>query len=235
MLFGGWGPSAREIYRAFGKHGIQVQLSYGASELGPSVTILSPPDDAAAEAGSFGTVAPHTRIRLVGPDGTEAAVGEIGELWVRGPGVTPGYWRQPRSESVDGQWFRTGDAARLDDAGHLSVVGRLKEMYRSGGENVYPAEVEAVLAEMPGIAEFAVVGVADEKWGEVGLLTVVPASEADITPADVHAFAAGRLARFKLPAHLVVLDQLPRSATEKISRTTIREQFDAAKSVRSPQ
>ncbi|HEX4246496.1 MAG TPA: AMP-binding protein [Pseudonocardia sp.] len=225
VLTGGWGPSAFEIYRAFRAHGIYVLLSYGASELGPIVTVLSPPDDVAAESGSSGMVLPHTRIRLTAPDGAEVAPGEVGELWVRGGGVTPGYWRTPRAETFDGAWFRTGDAARMDEAGHVYIAGRLKEMYRSGGENVYPAEVEAVLVGMPGIAELAVVGVPDEKWGEVGLLAVVPKLGAEITLAGVHAFAEGRLARFKLPAHVVMLDDMPRSATEKISRVAIREQF----------
>lgn len=224
-LFGGWGPSTMEIYDAFREHGIRVQLSYGASEIGPNVTVLSRPDDDAAAAGSSGTVVPHTRIRLTDPDGNEVADGEVGELWVRGGAVTPGYWRQPRSEVFDGDWFRTGDAARLDDAGHLYIVGRVKEMYRSGGENVYPAEVENVLAGLPGVAELAVVGVPDERWGETGLLAVVLAPGATLTLADVQAYASGRLARFKHPAHLLVLDEMPRSATEKISRAAIREQY----------
>ncbi|WP_433359797.1 AMP-binding protein [Streptosporangium sp. CA-115845] len=225
VLYGGWGPSALETYRAYRERGVHVQLSYGASEIGPNVTILSRPDDTVAEAGSSGTVAPHTRIRLTGPDGAEVAPGAAGELWIRGGGVTPGYWRQPRSEFFDGDWFRTGDVARLDAAGHLYIVGRVKEMYRSGGENVYPAEVENVLAGMPGIAEIAVVGVPDDRWGETGLLAVVPEDGAKVTLADVHAYGAGRLARFKLPAHLLVLDEMPRSATDKISRARIREWF----------
>jgi fatty-acyl-CoA synthase len=227
-LFGGWGPSTVEIHRAFLRHGIHVQLSYGASELGPNVTILSRPDDAAAEAGSSGTLVPHTRIRLTGPDGVEVGTGEVGELWVRGGGVTPGYWRQPRSESFDGDWFRTGDAARVDAAGHLYIVGRVKEMYRSGGENVYPAEVENVLADLPGVTDLTVVGVPDERWGETGLLAVVLEPGAGLTLADVQAFATGRLARFKHPAHLMVLEEMPRSATDKIARARIRERFLAA-------
>jgi len=145
-----------------------VQLSYGASEIGPNVSILSRPDPDAARRGTSGTILPHTAVRLVGPDGNDVPRGAPGEVWVRGPGVTPGYWKQPRDESFAGEWFRTGDAARLDDAGHLYVVGRVKEMYRSGGENVYPAEVEAVLRTHPDVVDCAVLPWADEQMGQVG-------------------------------------------------------------------
>jgi len=228
-LFGGWGPSTLEVYRAFRDRGVCVQLSYGASELGPLVSVLSRPDDAAAEAGSSGTVLPHTQVRLTGPDGAEVAAGETGELWVRGGAVTPGYWHRPRAEEFDGDWFRTGDAGRIDAGGHLYIVGRVKEMYRSGGENVYPAEVENALAELPGVVELVVVGVPDERWGETGLLAVVPLPGVSLSLAEVHAYATGRLARFKHPAHLLVLDELPRSATQKISRAAVRERFLAAR------
>jgi fatty-acyl-CoA synthase len=228
-LFGGWGPSAAAIYRAWAERGIWVQLSYGASELGPLVSVLSQPDPEAAARGTSGTILPHTAVRLVGADGADVAgSGEDGEIWVRGPGVTPGYWNQPREEFFSGDWFRTGDGARLDDAGHLYIVGRIKEMYRSGGENVYPAEVEAVLAQAPGVAEVAVLGVPDPKWGETGLAAIVAEPGVTVTLEQVRSFADGKLARFKLPTALVVLDSLPRSATEKISRPQIREIWEKA-------
>jgi len=225
VLFGGWGPSTHEIVHAMRDRGVRVQLSWGASELGPLVTVLSRPDDAATDAGSSGTVVPHTRLRIVAPDGTDVKPGEVGELWVRGGAVTPGYWRRPRAEAFEGPWFRTGDAGRMDEGGHVYIVGRVKEMYRSGGENVYPAEVENVLVDLPGVVELTVVGVPDERWGETGLLAVVLAPGASLTLADVQALATGRLARFKHPAHLLVLDVMPRSATAKISRAAIRELF----------
>jgi fatty-acyl-CoA synthase len=168
---------------------------------------------------------PHTRLRIVDHEGADVMPGEVGELWVRGGAVTPGYWGRPRAETFEGPWFRTGDAGRMDAGGHVYIVGRVKELYRSGGENVYPAEVENVLAELPGVAELAVVGVPDKRWGETGLLAVVLEPGAALTLADVQAYATGRLARFKHPAHLLVLDALPRSATAKISRTAIRTAF----------
>ena len=224
-LFGGWGPSTREIVLAMRDRGVRPQLSWGASELGPLVTVLSRPDDAAADSGSSGSVVPHTELRVVAPDGEDVPPGEVGELWVRGDAVTPGYWRRPREETFEGRWFRTGDAGRLDEAGDVHLVGRIGERYRSGGENVYPAEVENALADLPGVAELAVVGVPDDRWGETGLLAVVLAPGAALTLADVRAFVVGRLARFKHPSHLLVLDSLPRSATAKISRAAIREAF----------
>jgi fatty-acyl-CoA synthase len=225
VLFGGWGPSAAGIYRAWADRGIWVQLAYGASELGPLVSVLRDPDPDAAQRGTSGTILPHTAVRLVDTEGHDVTPGEPGEIWVRGPGVTPGYWRQPRDEFFAGDWFRTGDAARLDAAGHLIIVGRVKEVYRTGGENVYPAEVEAVLVDMPGIRELAVLGVPDEKWGETGLVAVVPEPGATIGLDEVRAFADGKLARFKLPSAMIVLDALPRSATDKIARPQIREQW----------
>jgi fatty-acyl-CoA synthase len=135
----------------------------------------------------------------------------------------PGYWHtEPAPFFLDG-WFRTGDAGRMDEAGHLYIVGRVKEVYRSGGENVYPAEVEQALADMPGVAELAVLGVPDERWGETGLIAVVPEPGATITIEAVREYAGPRLARFKLPSHLIVMAELPRSATSKISRTVIRD------------
>jgi fatty-acyl-CoA synthase len=223
VLFGGWGPSAAGIYRAWAARGIWMQLSYGASELGPNVSVLSRPDLDAAERGSSGTILPHTRVRLVDAGGREVGTGETGEILVRGPGVVPGYWHTDPAPLFTGGWFRTGDAGRMDEAGHLYIVGRVKEVYRSGGENVYPAEVEQALADMPGMAEFAVLGVPDERWGETGLIAVVPEPGVTITLEAVREYAGPRLARFKLPSHLLVMTEMPRSATDKISRPAIRE------------
>ena len=223
VLFGGWGPSAAAIYRAWAARGIWMQLSYGATELGPNVSVLSVPDLSAAERGTSGTILPHTRVRLVDAGGQEVGTGETGEILVRGPGVVPGYWRTDPGPYFTGGWFRTGDAGRIDEAGHLYIVGRVKEVYRSGGENVYPAEVEQALADLPGIAEFTVLGVPDERWGETGLIAVVPEPGVTVTLEAVREHAAPRLARYKLPSHLVVMTELPRSATDKISRSAILE------------
>jgi fatty-acyl-CoA synthase len=228
-LFGGWGPSAAAIARSWAARGLAIQLAYGASELGPLVSVLARPDPEAAERGTSGTVLPHTALRLVDDDGMDVPTGSPGEIWVRGSGITPGYWGQSREGFFEGEWFRTGDAGELDEAGYLYIVGRVKEMYRSGGENVYPAEVEKVLAEAPGVAEIAILGVPDDKWGETGLAAVVAEPGATVTLEQLREFADGRLARFKLPTALMLLDELPRSTTDKISRPQIREQWVKAR------
>jgi len=229
VLFGGWSPATRGVYRAFRDRGVRLQLGYGATELGPLVTVLSQANDEAAENGSSGTLLPHTQLRLTDASGNEVEPGDAGELSVRGGAVTPGYWGSPDDEALDGEWFRTGDAGRVDEHGHLYIVGRIKEMYRSGGENVYPAEVEDALVDLPGVRDLAVVGVPDDQWGEVGLLAVVLDHGASLTLEDVHSYAAGRLARFKFPAQLLIIDELPRSATDKVSRPALRHQFESAR------
>jgi fatty-acyl-CoA synthase len=226
MLFGGWGPSAVGIYRAWAERGVWTQLSYGASELGPNVAILSEPDPTAAERGTSGTILPHTRVQIVDDAGDQVPTGESGEILVSGPGVVPGYWKQPRERYFTGEWFHTGDLGRLDPAGQLYIIGRLKEVYRSGGENIYPAEVERVLTEMPAIAEMAVLGIPHERWGETGLAAVVCQPGQSVTLEQIQAYAEGKLARYKIPSALYLVDSLPRRATQKISRPAIRESWE---------
>ena len=160
----------------------------------------------------------HTAMRVVREDGTDCDVGESGELWCKGPIVTPGYWRREDANAdtfVDG-WLRTGDIGSRDAEGFYYVEDRLKDMYISGGENVYPAEVESLLYEIETIAVVAVIGVPDERWGEVGC-AVVAVKEGQLLEAQtVLAYGRDRLARFKQPAHVVFVDALPRNATGKV-------------------
>jgi fatty-acyl-CoA synthase len=151
----------------------------------------------------------------------------MGELWVRGPNVTPGYWNRPdanQSSFTDG-WLHTGDAARRDDDGFYFIVDRTKDMYISGGENVYPAEVESVLYQIPQLAEAAVIGVPDERWGEVGQAIVVVKPGQILTADQVLAHCAENLARYKLPRTVAFVDALPRNATGKVHKPTLRERF----------
>jgi len=166
----------------------------------------------------------HTEVRIVGDDGTDAAAGEVGELWTRGPNITPGYWNRPDATAdsfVDG-WLKTGDAARIDDEGYIYIVDRWKDMYISGGENVYPAEVENVIYQLPQIAEAAVVGVPDPRWGESGVAVVVLAPGAELDQATLIAHCVERLAKFKVPARMHVMDALPRNATGKVLKRELR-------------
>jgi fatty-acyl-CoA synthase len=223
-LFGGWGPQTRWVHEQWRDRGFFLQLSYGATEIGPNVTILQ---DGAEQANrnSSGPVVPFTELRLVDPDRRDVPQGAVGEIWVRGPAITPGYWGRSREEFFEDDWFKTGDCGRLDEHGHLFVVDRLREVYRSGGENVYPTEVELVLSEMPGIKEIAVIGVPDERWGEVGLAVVAPAVGAEISLEALVAHGSAKLAKFKLPKHIALVDELPRNVTLKIARDQLRAEY----------
>ncbi|MDT7620088.1 MAG: fatty-acyl-CoA synthase [Pseudonocardiales bacterium] len=216
-----------ELHQLWADRGIALQPQYGGTEMGPMATAM---DDEfgsleKSKAGSTGRRAFHTDIRLVDPQGLDVPDGETGEIWLRGPSVTVGYWRKNRDDFFTGDWFRTGDAARRDSDGFYYLAGRTKEMYKSGGENVYPAEVENVLSVHPSVADVAVIGAPDEKWGEVGVAVVVPIGGISLDLDELLEFAGDRLARFKLPKKLVLVDELPRNVTGKVSRDALRERY----------
>jgi fatty-acyl-CoA synthase len=191
--------------------GVEIVQGYGLTEAAPNVLCV-PPEDAVRKAGWAGKPYPHVDVRL-SPEG---------ELQVRGPNVFAGYWRNPgaTAEVFDGEWLRTGDVAERDEEGFYRIKDRLKDMYISGGENVYPAEVESVLHEHPAVADVAVVGVPDERWGEVGVAFVVPA--ADISEEQLVEFVRERLARFKAPKVVRFVDVLPRSGLGKVLKDELR-------------
>lgn len=214
-----------QLLQTWADRGTPLQPQYGGTEMGPLATALDDEVSSLPKAlqGSTGRGAVHTDIRLVDTSGNDVPDGQTGEIWLRGPSITVGYWRKDRDDYFTGDWFRTGDAAWRDADGFYYPVGRTKEMYKSGGENVYPAEVEAVLGLHPSVAEIAVVGVPDEKWGEVGLAVVVPVAGTPPSLADLHTFAGDKLARFKLPRQLTIVAELPRNVTGKVSRQRLRD------------
>jgi fatty-acyl-CoA synthase len=163
-------------------------------------------------------------VRIADRDGRDVPAGEHGELLIRGPAVTPGYWKLPEvtAEAIEDGWLHSGDVARRDEDGYFYIVDRWKDMYISGGENVYPAEVENVLYGHDAVAEAAVIGVADERWGEVGRAIVVPAEGADATAEDLLGFCSERLARYKVPKSVVFVDVLPRNAAGKVLKQDLR-------------
>lgn len=194
------------------------------------VVLMLDQEDATRKAGSTGKPVLHTEVRLVSTDGKDAAPGEIGEIWAKGPNVTPGYWNQPeitRASFTDG-WLHTGDAAYTDDEGFYFIVDRWKDMYISGGENVYPAEIENILYQLPAIAEAAVIGVPDPTWGEVGRAFIVLKPGQSLTEAEIFAHCTANLARYKVPRSIVFTDALPRTATGKIHKPTLRQISTAA-------
>ncbi|KUN77716.1 hypothetical protein AQJ66_32570 [Streptomyces bungoensis] len=158
---------------------------------------------------------------------TPVGAGETGEVVVRGPHVMAGYWGLPEETAAcfaDG-WFRSGDAARVDEDGYVYVVDRIKDMIISGGENVYPAEIEDLLLAHPGIAECAVIGVPDGTWGEVPRAVVVPHEGVPLDPDEVLASLAGRLAKYKIPTSVVITDGLPRTASGKLLKSRVRGRY----------
>jgi fatty-acyl-CoA synthase len=224
MMVGGSAvPSA--LIRSYQDRGLTFCQGYGMTETAPGATFLEAPESS-AHVGSAGVPVMFTDVRCVRPDLTGTAVGEPGEVQVRGPNVSPGYWRDPRATAqafTEDGWLRTGDIAVVDDGGHYRIVDRLKDMFVSGGENVYPAEVEAAIFEHPAVLEAAVVGVPDEKWGEVGRAFVVLAPSASLSLAELSDFLGTRLARYKIPKYLDVVESLPRTGSNKVRKAPLRE------------
>jgi len=232
LLIGGVGgaPMPVPLLKTWEARGVALQQGYGMTETSPAVLTLDR-EDAVRKAGSSGKPVLHTEVRIVRPDGSDADIGELGELWVKGPNVTPGYWNRPEanlSSFTDG-WLHTGDATRIDADGFYYIVDRWKDMYISGGENVYPAEVESVLHQLPAIAEAAIIGVPNEQWGEVGMAIVALKPGHALTPAEIHAHCEANLARFKCPRLIEFVDALPRNATGKIHKPTLRNHFGVSK------
>ncbi|MGZ8700758.1 MAG: acyl-CoA synthetase [Gaiellaceae bacterium] len=214
----GGAPMPEALLGVWHGRGVDIVQGYGLTEAAPNVLCL-PPEDAARRAGWAGKPYPHVDVRLSAE----------GELQVRGPNVFAGYWCNPEATAevlVDG-WLRTGDVAERDDEGFYRIKGRLKDMYISGGENVYPAEVESVLYEHDAIADAAVVGVPDERWGEVGVAFVV--ADGSISEDEVIDFVRGRLARFKAPKAVHFVGALPRSAMGKVSKEDLLARVEEVK------
>ena len=231
LVIGGVGgaPMPVPLLQVWEARGVALQQGYGMTETSPAVLVLDR-EDAVRKAGSAGKPVLHTEVRVVRPDGSDCAVGELGELWVKGPNITPGYWKRPdanQSSFTDG-WLHTGDATRVDEEGFYYIVDRWKDMYISGGENVYPAEVENVLHQLSAIAEAAVIGVSDAQWGEAGLAIVAVKPGQSITEAQILTHCAANLARFKCPRLIRFVDALPRNATGKIHKPTLRKIFSVA-------
>jgi O-succinylbenzoic acid--CoA ligase len=225
-LLGG-GPAPRPLLDACAARGVPVALTYGLTEAASQVATLAPAD-VPRKPGSVGQPLLPTEVRIVNDAGLEAAPGEVGEIWVRGPTVTPGYHGQPRAGAaaiVDG-WLRTGDLGHRDAEGFLYVVDRRSDLIISGGENVYPAEVEAVLLAHPAVAEVGVIGIPDSTWGQAPVAFVVPAagwSPAEALAAEVLAFCRERLAAYKCPRAVRFVAALPRTAAGKLQRARLRD------------
>ncbi|MGH7897761.1 MAG: acyl-CoA synthetase [Candidatus Binatia bacterium] len=211
------------VIRPWHERGIAVTQVYGLTESAP-VAICLRRKDARRKLGSCGEPALHCEARIVDDEGRELGANEKGEIVLRGPNLFREYWNDAAAtaESFTDGWFRTGDIGHRDEEGFFYVDDRKKDVLISGGENVYPAELEAVLAACPAILEAAVVGRPDERWGEVPIAFVVPRPGSELTPQAVLALFAGRLARFKHPRAVVFLERLPRNVMGKVLKQELR-------------
>jgi fatty-acyl-CoA synthase len=213
--------------------GTQILAAFGQTEMSP-VTCMLLGEDAIRKRGSVGKVIPTVAARVVDENMNDVPVGEVGEIVYRAPTLMSGYWNNPAAtaEAFAGGWFHSGDLVRMDEEGYVWVVDRKKDMIISGGENIYCAEVENVLAGYPRIVEVAVVGRADDKWGEVPL-AVAAVTDEGLRLEDLAEFLAERLARYKHPKALEIVDALPRNPAGKVLKTELRARFGATNSTES--
>ncbi|HKI73470.1 MAG TPA: long-chain fatty acid--CoA ligase [Pseudomonadales bacterium] len=221
----GASPLPVNLIQAYQDLGIEIHQIYGLTETcGPACVINA--ENAVAKIGSTGRAFFHTDVRVVDQDGADCPPDEQGEVWVKGPHIMKEYWNRPdatRDTLVDG-WLRTGDVAVMDNEGFVYIQDRIKDMIISGGENVYPAEVENVLLGHPEVAEVAVIGQPSERWGESPLAVVVR-NDDGLTEADLLKYCDGKLARFKLPKGVVFVDEIPRNPSGKVLKRLLREEF----------
>jgi fatty-acyl-CoA synthase len=220
VIYGG-SSVAERVAVAWQGRGIVLLQGYGMTEASPGVT-LAVADGAVDRPVSIGMPHFFTDVTLAPLPGAESS--DYGELLTRGLNVFRGYWNRPAetARALAGGWFHSGDVVRIDDDGWAYVIDRIKDVIISGGENIYPAEVEAQLNALPGVAESAVIAAADERWGEVGLAYVVLAGGSEWTDEDIRGALAGKLAAFKIPKHVRFVEQLPKTATGKIRKEQLR-------------
>jgi long-chain acyl-CoA synthetase len=205
--------------------GARLHHAYGMTETCSPATLL-PDADALRKISTVGLPIPTAELRTVDPDSRrECAADEVGELWVRGPMVVPGYWANPEATAaalVEDGWLRTGDLARIDAAGYVTIMDRIKDMINRGGEKIFCVEVEEVLCGHPAVLEAAVVGVPDPVYGEAVKACVVPRPGATLDADEVRAWVAARLAKFKVPREVAVLDTLPRNPNGKVIKNSLK-------------
>ncbi len=208
---------------------------YGMTETAGTVTVLTPLDHAGegtAPLRSVGRALPGVTLAIADADGRNLAPGEIGEVLIRSPSMMTGYWGMPEAtaEVLAAGWLRSGDAGYLDREGYLYLCDRVKDMIISGGENIYPAEVENAIHDHPEVAEVAVIGVPSERWGETVHAVIVPRSGIEPDPQTIIAWTRTRIAGYKVPRSIEFVDQLPRNPSGKVLRRLLREARDPARS-----
>ncbi|MBK7807680.1 MAG: AMP-binding protein [Saprospiraceae bacterium] len=213
------------LIERYATKGVAIRQGYGMTEVGPNLTSLHQ-DDAINKKGSIGRPNFYVQHRIINENGHDCQANEAGELWLRGPMVTPGYWHNDMATkdafSTDGEWFKTGDIVIEDEDKYLYIVDRLKNMFISGAENVYPAEIEKVLRQLSDIQECAVIGVKDEKWGEVGKAFIVKSADSLMSDEEIRGFCISKLAKYKVPKYITFIATLPKTDSGKIDRKLLK-------------
>ncbi len=219
-------PMSIDLIQTWQKKGVPIRQGFGLTEFGPNVFSLDE-EDAIRKIGSIGFPNFYIETKVVDDHGKEVSHDEIGELLLRGPVCTPGYWKNETAtkESIIDGWFHTGDLVRFDEEGYFYVAGRKKDMFISGGENVYPVEVERILSQHPAVREVAVVGIPDDKWGESGCAVISLNSGTHANSTDILQFCADKLAKFKIPKRVEFMENLPKGDSGKILKREIKKLF----------
>ncbi|WP_331755754.1 long-chain fatty acid--CoA ligase [Streptomyces sp. NBC_01643] len=230
VVFGG-SPIPEDVAKAWQHRDVPMLHGYGLTEASPGV-FMTPPHQSKRDPQSAGVPHFFTSVQLRQDNGTLIDPPGTGELVISGPQVFDGYWQRPEESAtvLDNHWLRTGDVASVADDGWTRIVGRVKEMYISGGENVYPAEIERLIDQLPAVASSAVIGVPDQQWGEVGCAFVQLHAGAALDGPQLLAHLADHLARYKIPRHVRFVDHLPRTATGKLRRPDLRTAYDQERS-----
>ena len=224
-LISGGAPLPHYIIEKYAAHGIAFKQGYGLTEAGVNCFAMTP-EDSVRKLGSIGKPMLFCEARLIDTNGDDVAAGEVGELWLRGPHVSKGYWNQPKAtaSTIDMEgWLHTGDLARCDEEGFFYIAGRSKDMFISGGVNVYPAEIEAELLTHSNIKDAAVIGAPHETWGEVGIAFIV--ARTPIISEELTSYLTERLSKFKIPKQFLFMDELPRSPYGKVVKAQLREHW----------
>lgn len=219
----GGAPMPIPLINTWHEKGIYIRQGYGLTEVGPNCFSLHQ-NDAIRKKGSIGFPNFYIEAKIMDESGKEVNDNKVGELWLKSPVVTPGYWRKDKetSESITDGWFHTGDMVIKDEEGYYFVVDRKKNMYISGGENVFPAEIESVIYSNDAIKEVAIIGVPDDRWGEVGKAFIVLRKPGSINKKDLINYCEGKLAKYKIPKHIVFLDTLPKNEAGKVDKKKLK-------------
>jgi|SRR5690625_214083 len=226
FFISGGAPCPITIIEFFQNKGIKFFEGFGLTETAPFVCLLDS-DNAIRKNGSVGKAPIHTEVKVVDPYDNDLPSGEVGELIVRGPNIMHGYWNNPEAtrEAIKDGWFYTGDLARIDEEDFVYIVDRKKDLIITGGENVYPIEIEQLLFRHPNIREAAIIGYPDEKWGEsIKAVVALKDPETELELDELKDYLEGKIAGFKMPKQLQIVDELPRNATGKILKMVLRDQ-----------